>query len=155
MTNQHASTTEQAAAYPNTYQPLAVGQTLKHGRYEIINRVLSGGHGTVYQAKDRGWRYERIVAIKENIDHSPLGQRRFMREASLLQKLEHKSLPKVYDSFSTPSTKFFGVFVVKFVVIRMEVLIMRIQFGTCPFDGKLPVDFDLLLRALTKEREDL
>ena len=82
--------------------PLAPGIIIKD-RYEIINLIKTGGMGAVYRALDR--LLDRICALKELIPPygTPEEQIKsaewFMREGKLLARLDHPSLPKVFDYF--------------------------------------------------------
>jgi len=80
--------------------------TLRNGHYEIFEKVGGGGMGIVYRGTDI---LMRAVAIKEFSPSEPeklepplLAELKaaFHREAKLLAKLEHPSLPKVYDYFT-------------------------------------------------------
>jgi serine/threonine protein kinase len=86
--------------------PLRAGDILKE-RY-IIRRIIGqGGMGSVYLADDQ--RLEgRLCAVKEvfydtTIDQQLLVQSReqFLREATVLARLDHPNLPKVSDFFSS------------------------------------------------------
>lgn len=79
--------------------PLAVGQMLQN-RYRIEALLGQGGFGAVYRAVDLNINFR--VAIKENLDASPEAQRQFAREAALLVRLRHPSLPRVTDTFFVP-----------------------------------------------------
>lgn len=71
------------------------------GRYEVRERVASGGMATVYLALDR--RLERLVAVK--VMHADLGSEaerqefasRFRREAKASARLTHPGMVRVYD----------------------------------------------------------
>jgi eukaryotic-like serine/threonine-protein kinase len=76
---------------------MAVG-TLS-GRYEIGERLGSGGMSTVYQATDRI--LERTVAVKVLAEHLSDDERfvaRFRREALAVAKLVHPNIVQVYDT---------------------------------------------------------
>ena len=79
--------------------PLAVGQMLQN-RYRIEALLGQGGFGAVYRALDLNINFR--VAIKENLDASPEAQRQFAREAALMVRLRHPSLPRVTDTFFIP-----------------------------------------------------
>ncbi len=87
------------------FPPLPAGEVLRQ-RYKILAPIGQGGMGTVYQAEDL--RLEgRQCAIKEvqgDPTASPTVQQQardqFYREASVLARLDHPSLPKVSDYFS-------------------------------------------------------
>jgi serine/threonine-protein kinase len=85
--------------------PLQLGDLLRD-RYRIQQAVARGGMGSIYLADDV--RLEgRICAVKEVIGDpiaTPEDQQdaheQFYREASVLARLDHPSLPKVSDFFS-------------------------------------------------------
>jgi serine/threonine protein kinase len=68
-------------------------------RYEIENRLGSGGMSTVYKAKDTV--LERTVAVKVLAEHLSDDERfvaRFRREALAVAKLVHPNIVQVYDT---------------------------------------------------------
>lgn len=78
--------------------------TLLNSRYEIIRRIGGGGMGAVYLAKDRNLG-DAPRAVKEMIQ-SQLDESQhekaigdFKRESMLLSRLEHPSIPTIYDYF--------------------------------------------------------
>ena len=86
-------------------QSLKKGEVLR-GRYRILERIGHGGMGNIYLADDM--RLEgRHCALKE-VEHdrslpiSLLAEAReqFLREATILARLDHPNLPKVSDFFS-------------------------------------------------------
>jgi eukaryotic-like serine/threonine-protein kinase len=88
--------------------PLKSGEVLR-GRYKINRIIGQGGMGSIYLADDL--RLEgRTCALKE-VDHdrslTPDLQReareQFLREATVLARLDHPNLPKVSDFFSIGS----------------------------------------------------
>jgi serine/threonine-protein kinase len=69
------------------------------GRYELGDRLGSGGMSTVYKAKDLV--LERTVAVKVLAEHLSDDQRfveRFRREALAVAKLIHPNIVQVYDT---------------------------------------------------------
>lgn len=91
--------------------PLRSG-TIIRSRYRIVETVGQGGMGSVYRAEDTLLK-GRFCAIKEiQIDptSSPTEQEQareqFYREASVLARLDHPSLPKVSDFFSEDNRDF-------------------------------------------------
>src|SRR5512146_3153562 len=80
---------------------------LLHARYKIRERIGQGGAGSIYLADDT--RLEgRLCALKEvEYDRAlPEGIReearqQFLREATILARLDHPNLPKVSDFFSS------------------------------------------------------
>jgi serine/threonine-protein kinase len=85
--------------------PLNCGEVLR-GRYKVRERIGQGGTGSVYLAEDL--RLEgRLCAVKE-VEHDRSlpakifaeAREQFMREATVLARLDHPNLPKVSDFFS-------------------------------------------------------
>jgi serine/threonine-protein kinase len=85
--------------------PAQPGETLR-GRYKIRERIGQGGMGSIYLADDL--RLEgRFCALKEvqydrALPDNVIKQAReqFLREATVLARLDHPNLPKVSDFFS-------------------------------------------------------
>ena len=88
--------------------PLKVGEVLR-GRYKIRERIGAGGMGSIYLAEDL--RLEgRRCALKEVEHDRTLGEKilseareQFLREATILARLDHPNLPKVSDFFNVGS----------------------------------------------------
>src|SRR5574338_304985 len=85
--------------------PLKAGEVLR-GRYRISRIIGQGGMGSIYLADDL--RLEgRLCALKE-VEHDrslPMdlmreAREQFLREATVLARLDHPNLPKVSDFFS-------------------------------------------------------
>ena len=78
-----------------------------HGRYQVKERIGQGGAGSIYLADDL--RLEgRLCALKEvEYDRSlpeesrEEARQQFLREATILARLDHPNLPKVSDFFSS------------------------------------------------------
>jgi hypothetical protein len=79
---------------------LSIGQLLRNNRYRIDALLGQGGMGAVYRAWDTS--LDIPVAVKENLDTSAEAQKQFGREAQLLARLAHPSLPRVTDYFFIP-----------------------------------------------------
>ncbi|MBN1148076.1 MAG: serine/threonine protein kinase [Anaerolineales bacterium] len=85
--------------------PLKTGEVLR-GRYRISRIIGQGGMGSIYLADDMRLQ-GRLCALKE-VEHDrslpadSLKQAReqFLREATVLARLDHPNLPKVSDFFS-------------------------------------------------------
>jgi eukaryotic-like serine/threonine-protein kinase len=81
-------------------------------RYKVVESIGQGGMGAVYQAEDL--RLEgRRCAIKEvrldlelDEESGRQAQEQFYREASVLARLDHSTLPKVSDYFSINDTDY-------------------------------------------------
>ncbi len=78
--------------------------TVLADRYQIQQRVGGGGMGSVYKATDRNLAH-RLVAVKEMLELFADQTARtkaiedFKRESELLARLEHPSIPTIYDYF--------------------------------------------------------
>ena len=86
--------------------PLKNGEVLR-GRYQVRERIGQGGMGSIYLAEDLRLS-GRLCALKEvlydrNLPDKVLEQAReqFLREATVLARLDHPNLPKVSDFFSS------------------------------------------------------
>ena len=71
-----------------------IGRTLT-GRYEVLELIGRGGTADTYRALDRT--LEREVAIKVLIDRSDDVNKRFLREAQAMAKLNHPNIVQVFD----------------------------------------------------------
>jgi serine/threonine-protein kinase len=85
--------------------PLNGGVVLRR-RYKILETVGHGGMGAIYRAEDLRLQ-GRLCAVKEvqpaasgDLTAQAQSQEQFYREASILARLDHPSLPKVSDYFS-------------------------------------------------------
>jgi len=67
----------------------------KIGKYEILERVGSGGFGTVYKGYDPF--LKRTVAIKTCTSDDEEFRRRFYQEAEIFGSLEHPNITTVHD----------------------------------------------------------
>jgi hypothetical protein len=82
---------------------LAAG-TLLADRYKIVRRIGGGGMGSVYLAEDQNLA-NRPVAVKEMIEMFADESTRqkaiedFKREAEMLARLDHPSIPTIYQYF--------------------------------------------------------
>jgi len=68
------------------------------GRYEILERIASGGQGTVYRARDTV--LDRVVAVKvinQSISDDPAYLEALQTEARLAAGLDHPFITTVYD----------------------------------------------------------
>jgi serine/threonine-protein kinase len=85
--------------------PIKKGEVLR-GRYKIRERIGQGGMGSIYLADDTRLQ-GRLCALKE-VEHDRAlpdkilkeAREQFLREATVLARLDHPNLPKVSDFFS-------------------------------------------------------
>jgi eukaryotic-like serine/threonine-protein kinase len=73
-----------------------IGSRLNH--YEIIEKLGSGGQGTVYKAKDI--RLNRVVVLKvlpKELTANTANFKRFRREAQLCSQLDHPNICTIYE----------------------------------------------------------
>src|SRR5579859_6771350 len=76
-------------------------------RYQIVDQIGQGGFGLVFKARDLQQKH-KLVAIKEinlrtlNVEEIIEVTDTYNREVTLLSKLEHVNLPRVYDHFTDP-----------------------------------------------------
>ena len=78
--------------------------TVIHERYTIIRLLGQGGMGAVYEVVDH--RLQRHAALKQMIAEGDPLARQFVREAQILARLRHPSLPLVSDFFATQNAQF-------------------------------------------------
>src|SRR6185369_1684814 len=74
-----------------------IGSTLR--QYRIVEKIGSGGMGTVYRAVDT--RLERPVAVKvlaPGAIGNPDRKRRFFQEARTASALQHPNIIAIYDA---------------------------------------------------------
>ena len=86
---------------------LPVGATIQHPdgeRYIIENLLGKGGFGAVYLVRDRHVK-EYLFALKEVIDPNARDRERFIFEAEVLKRLNHRALPHVYKVFEYEKLK--------------------------------------------------
>lgn len=86
-------------------QPLRglLGQnTVLEGRYQIARVLGCGGMGAVYLAYDLRIQ-GRQVAVKENLDTTPLARSQFDAEIKVMAALRHPHLPAISDHFTGPN----------------------------------------------------
>lgn len=92
----------QAHFTTSTFVPLATGTTLSNGRFRIISQIGAGGLSAIYLARASD---SRKVVLKElvlhNISETSMNKAKelFQRERSMLLKLQHAQIARVYDHF--------------------------------------------------------
>ncbi len=78
-----------------------LGTTIDH-KYDVLENVGQGGMSVVYKAMQTAM--NRVVAVKMlkmGLSSDPIFSQRFMREVSLLGKLNHPNIVTVFDSGMT------------------------------------------------------
>ena len=90
---------------------LTLGAVLR-ARYKIVAAIGQGGMGAVYEAEDVRLAGRRCALKEVKIDPNTTdearrqAQEQFYREASVLARLDHPTLPKVSDYFSEDNIDF-------------------------------------------------
>ena len=80
----------------SSFDEAIIDKTIIHDRY-IVERLLGkGGFGAVFLVRD-GQDETQHFALKELIDQSKLEQKHLITEGHILQRLDHASLPSVYE----------------------------------------------------------
>ncbi|MGW1295285.1 serine/threonine-protein kinase [Streptomyces sp. NPDC002533] len=81
-------------------------RTVIDGRYELLERIGSGGMGEVWKARDQ--RLNRYVAVKGLLDRNAMSggtqataMQRARREAEAIAKIEHQNVVTVHDQVET------------------------------------------------------
>lgn len=72
------------------------------GRYQVTQVLGCGGMGAVYLAYDLRIQ-GRQVAVKENLDTTPLARSQFDAEVKVMAALRHTNLPGISDHFTGPN----------------------------------------------------
>ena len=68
------------------------------GKYEITQRLGSGGMGEVYLVRHLHLQELRVVKIlRQDLAADPSAQKRFMREARLATQIKHPNVAILYD----------------------------------------------------------
>ncbi len=68
------------------------------GKYEIVDRLGSGGMGEVYLVRHLHLQELRVVKIlRQDLAADPSAQKRFMREARLATQIKHPNVAILYD----------------------------------------------------------
>jgi tetratricopeptide (TPR) repeat protein len=66
-------------------------------RYELRERLGSGGHGAVYRVWDRVFRHDVALKVLQDASHSETLRARFRREAEVAHRLVHPNLLRVFE----------------------------------------------------------
>jgi serine/threonine protein kinase len=84
--------------------------TILDGKYEIVQRLGSGGMGEVYLARHLHLHELRVIKIlRQDLARDPSAQKRFMREARLATQIKHPNVAILYDFSTLDETSFYMV----------------------------------------------
>lgn len=76
-------------------------------RYSVVERIASGGMGTVYLAKDEVLGRRVALKIVDVLDERGELAARLLREAKILARLEHPGIVPVHDAGTLPDGRVF------------------------------------------------
>ena len=84
--------------------------TIFDGKYEIVQRLASGGMGEVYLVRHVHLQELRVVKIlRQDLAADPVAQKRFVREARLATQIKHPNVAILYDFSRLPDGSFYMV----------------------------------------------
>ncbi|HET9225031.1 MAG TPA: protein kinase [Thermoanaerobaculia bacterium] len=77
--------------------------TILDGKYEVVQRLGSGGMGEVYLVRHVHLQELRVIKIlRQDLQTDPAAQKRFMREARLATQIKHPNVAILYDFATLP-----------------------------------------------------
>ena len=84
--------------------------TVLDGKYEIVQRLGSGGMGEVYLVRHVHLQELRVIKIlRQDLAADPVAQKRFVREARLATQIKHPNVAILYDFSRLPDGSFYMV----------------------------------------------
>ncbi len=84
--------------------------TVLDGKYEIVQRLTSGGMGEVYLVRHLHLQELRVIKIlRQDLAADPVAQARFVREARLATQIKHPNVAILYDFSRLPEGSFYMV----------------------------------------------
>ena len=84
--------------------------TILDGKYEIVQRLGSGGMGEVYLVRHLHLQELRVIKIlRQDLAADSSAQKRFMREARLATQIKHPNVAILYDFASLEDGSFYMV----------------------------------------------
>ncbi len=111
-----------------------IGKTISH--YKIIEKIGSGGMGTVYKAQDT--KLDRLVALKflpPHLSQAEEEKKRFIHEAKAASALDHNNICTVYEINETQDRQMF----IAMVCYDGESLKDKIDRGPLPIDEAMDI----------------
>lgn len=78
-------------------QPREINAPVFAERYKIIEKIGSGGFGTVYRASDSKLRIDVALKLTNSALEDETSLKRFEREARVIAKLSHENIVKIFD----------------------------------------------------------
>ena len=85
--------------------------TVLRGRYEIVEKIGSGGMAVVYRGRDRELeRYVTVKVLREEYIGDDEFIERFRSEARSAAKLSHPNIVRVYDVGADDDINFIGIY---------------------------------------------
>jgi serine/threonine protein kinase len=111
-----------------------IGQTISH--YKIIDKLGSGGMGTVYKAQDT--KLDRFVALKflpPHLSQTEAEKKRFIHEAKSASALDHPNICSIYEINETDDGRMF----IAMACYEGESLKEKIAQGPLPMESALDI----------------
>lgn len=111
-----------------------IGKTISH--YKIIQKIGSGGMGTVYKAQDT--KLDRHVALKflpPHLSQAEAEKKRFIHEAKAASALDHPNICNIYEINETKDGQLFIVM----ACYEGESLKEKIEQGPLPLEEALDI----------------
>ncbi len=129
-----------------------VGKTLSH--YKIIEKLGSGGMGTVYKARDT--KLDRFVALKflpQHLSQADEEKKRFIHEAKAASALDHPNICTIYEIDETEDGQMF----IAMACYDGESLKEKIDRGAMPIDEAIDITIQIaqgLAKAKSASKEN-
>ncbi len=80
---------------------MAVFEPIRFGKYQLIEKIATGGMAEVYKAKSYGVAgFEKLLVIKKILPHlsrNPEFVKLFINEAKIAVSMNHANIVQVYD----------------------------------------------------------
>jgi serine/threonine protein kinase/predicted Zn-dependent protease len=116
-----------------------IGRTISH--YKIIEKIGSGGMGTVYKVRDT--KLDRFVALKFlplHLSQNEEGKKRFIQEAKAASALDHPNICTIYEIDKTENGQMF----IAMACYDGEVLRAKIERGPLPLEQALDIAIQIV-----------